>query len=266
MKKPDQKTVDNQSILGDNQLPIRISENMNPVEKLLAQAPLIEERINYIFSDKNLLKLAFVHRSFFNEHRDIVQEHNERLEFLGDSVLGLIVSDYLYAKLPIETEGHLSHLRSQIVEAGSCVQLLQKLNIAEFVLLGRGESMNDGRGRETILADLFEALIGAIYLDGGVEEVKIFFFRHFEHEMQAHLRMPVRNWKAELQDYSQKKYQKPPTYKVVKETGPDHSKIFHVMALIDEQELGEGVGSSKKEAAQAAAENALRKLGVIVDE
>jgi ribonuclease III len=239
---------------------------MNPVEKLLAQASLIEERIQYTFFDKNLLKLAFVHRSFFNEHRDIVEQHNERLEFLGDSVFGLLVSDYLYSKLPIETEGHLSHLRSQIVEASSCAQMIQKLHIAEFVLLGRGESMNDGRGRETILSDLFEALIGAIYLDGGLEEVNKFFLRHFEDQMMAHLSMPMRNWKAELQDYSQKKYQKPPTYKVVKETGPDHSKIFHVHALIEEQEVGQGTGSSKKEAAQNAAEDALRKLGVVENE
>ena len=236
---------------------------MNPVEKLLAQSSLIEERIQYTFRDKHLLKLAFVHRSFFNEHRDIVEQHNERLEFLGDSVFGLIVSDYLYAKFPIETEGHLSSLRSQIVEASSCVQMVQKLDIAEFVLLGRGESMNDGRGRETILADLFEALIGAIYLDSGLEEVKRFFFRHFEMQIHVHLSSPMRNWKAELQDYSQKKHQKPPTYKVLKETGPDHSKIFHVLALIGDQEVGEGVGSSKKEAAQNAAVDALRKLGEI---
>lgn len=126
--------------------------------------------------------------------------------------------------------------------------------------------MNDGRGRETILADLFEALIGAIYLDGGIDEVKIFFFRHFEPFVLEHLNMPTRNWKAELQDYSQKKYQKPPTYKVVKETGPDHSKIFHVIAFIEEQEVGEGAGSSKKEAAQNAAEDALHKLKVTEDE
>jgi len=239
---------------------------MNPVEKLLAQAALIEERIQYTFLDKNLLKLAFVHRSFFNEHRDIVEQHNERLEFLGDSVFGLIVSEYLYLKLPVDPEGHLSHLRSQIVEASSCVEMIQKLDIAEFVLLGRGESMNDGRGRETILADLFEALIGAIFLDGGLEEAKTFFFRHFEEQLQAHLIMPTRNWKAELQDYSQKKYQKPPIYKVIKETGPDHSKIFHVIALIEEQEVGEGVGSSKKEAAQSAAQDALHKLGASPDE
>ena len=219
---------------------------MNPVEKLLGQAPLIEERIKYTFVDKNFLKLAFIHRSFFNEHRGLVDQHNERLELLGDSVLGLMVSDYLYTELPTETEGHLSHLRSQIVEAGSCVQLLMKLDIAEFVLLGRGESMNDGRGRETILADLFEALIGAIYLDGGIHKVKSFFLGHFEQEMQGHLKMPMRNWKAELQDYSQKKYQRPPIYKVIKETGPDHSKIFHVAALIDEREVGKGEALRKK--------------------
>src|SRR5271156_4496357 len=114
---------------------------MNPVEKLLAQVSLIEERIQYTFRDKHLLKIAFVHRSFFNEHRDIIEQHNERLEFLGDSVFGLIISDYLYIKLPMETEGRLSHLRSQIVEASSCVHMIQKLDVAEFVLLGRGESM-----------------------------------------------------------------------------------------------------------------------------
>ncbi len=238
---------------------------MNPVEKLLSQAPLIEEKIGYSFFDRQLLVLAFVHRSFYNEHQDLVQEHNERLEFLGDSVLGLIISDYLYRQLPHEPEGHLSHLRSQIVEAGSCVQFLHKLDLAEYVLLGRGEKMNDGRGRETILADLFEAIIGAIYLDGGIDEARQFFFRHFQSDMDQHVQTPTRNWKAELQDYSQKKYQKPPTYRVISETGPDHSKVFCVAAMIDEQQVGAGGGSSKKEAAQAAAEDALRKLGVIED-
>ncbi len=235
---------------------------MNPVEKLLAKVSFIEDRIHYTFSDKKLLMLAFVHRSFFNEQRERVEAHNERLEFLGDSVLGLIVSEYLYARLPMEAEGQLSLLRSQIVEASSCSRMLQKLSVAEFILLGRGESMNDGRGRETILADLFEALIGAIYLDGGFGEAKRFFFTHFEKDLQTRLETPSRNWKAELQDYSQKKYQKPPVYKVFKESGPDHSKMFHVGAFIDERDVGQGIGSSKKEAAQAAARDALDKLGV----
>lgn len=235
---------------------------MNAIEELLLRSEEIEEKIGFVFKDKKLFVLAFVHRSFFNEHRDLLEQHNERLEFLGDSVLGLIISDYLYRQLPKEPEGQLSHLRSQIVEAGRCVQFVHQLGIAEYVLLGRGEKMNDGRGRETILADLFEALIGAIYLDEGLEAVKRFFFDHFHNEIAQLLSDPMRNWKAELQDYSQKKYQKPPVYKVLKESGPDHSKVFHVVALIDEQEVGEGIGSSKKEAEQAAAQNALGKLGV----
>lgn len=233
---------------------------MNAIEELLGRAKEIEGKIGFVFKDKKLFLLAFVHRSFFNEHRDLVDQHNERLEFLGDSVLGLIISDYLYNHLPKEQEGQLSHLRSQIVEAGRCVQFVHQLEISQYVLLGRGERLNDGRGRDTILADLFEALIGAIFLDGGLDEVKRFFFGHFSEEISELLSAPLRNWKAELQDYSQKKHQKPPMYKVLKEVGPDHSKMFYVIALIDEQQVGEGTGSSKKEAEQVAAENALKKL------
>ncbi len=236
---------------------------MNSVQELIIQIPEIERKIKYTFKNKQLLVLAFVHRSFFNEHRDLVQQHNERLEFLGDSVLGLLISDYLYTQLPSEPEGFLSHLRSHIVEASSCAQLLGKLGIAHYVLLGKGERMNEGRGRETILADLFEALIGALYLDSDIASAKKFFFEHFSDKIETHLRKPLRNWKAELQDYSQRKYQKPPAYKILRESGPDHSKMFHVIALIDEAEVGEGTGSSKKEAEVAAAEDALKKLGVM---
>lgn len=238
---------------------------MHSFDELKAKAPDIEERLHYTFKDKRLLVLAFVHRSYFNEHRDVLEQHNERLEFLGDSVLGLVISEYLYKHLPAEPEGSLSHLRSHMVEAKNCAEMLAKLQVAEFVLLGKGERMNDGRGRETILADLFEALIGAIYLDGGISAAKDFFFRHFSHQLDEHLKKPLRNWKAELQDYSQKKYQKPPTYKILKESGPDHSKVFHVTACIDEKDVGEGIGASKKEAEQAAAEDALKKLEVIQD-
>lgn len=224
------------------------------------QFPEIEAKLGYTFTNKNLLALAFIHRSYFNENRDLVPEHNERLEFLGDSVLSLIISDYLYEFLPEQGEGHLSHLRAHLIEASSCMGYVQKLGIGSYVLLGRGERMNDGRGRESILADLFEALIGAIYLDGGLASAKAFFFRHFYPEVENAVQTPLRNWKAELQDYSQKKHQKPPVYKVIKESGPDHSKIFQVIAYIDEQEVGQGHGSSKKQAEQAAAEDALRKL------
>lgn len=238
---------------------------MNPFQQLILHASSIEERLCYIFQDRQLLAIAFVHRSFYNEHREVVEHHNERLEFLGDSVLGILISEYLYIQLPQEPEGHLSSLRSHLVDASTCATLLNQLDIAQFILLGRGERMNDGRGRETILADLFEALIGAIYLDGGIEAARKFLLRHFENKIQDYLKEPLRNWKAELQDYSQKKYQKPPIYKIIKEMGPDHSKVFQVAVAIGEAEAGEGTGASKKEAEQTAAEDALKRLGINID-
>ncbi len=226
----------------------------------MAHLSVVESRIGYVFQNKKLLRQAFIHRSFFNENRADVEEHNERLEFLGDSILGLMISDYLYHHLPTQAEGELSRLRAHLVEAGSCAKFLQKLEVSDYVQLGRGERMNEGRGRDTILADLFEALIGAIYLDGGMEEVKKFFWGHFQAEIQLILAHPARNWKAELQDYSQKKYQRPPVYKVLREEGPDHSKMFVIAAYMDEQEIGQGTGSSKKEGEQAAAQDAIEKL------
>lgn len=219
----------------------------------------IESKIHYIFKDKKLLALAFVHRSFVNEHRQI-EEHNERLEFLGDSILGLIVSEYLYVHFPHTDEGELSHLRARLIEATSCVKYIQKLELSPYLLLGRGEKMNDGRGRGSILADLFEALIGAIYLDGGYSAAQQFFFLNFSEDISKIIEHPIRNWKAELQDFSQKKYQQPPLYQVIEEQGPSHNKVFAVSVLVDGKEMGKGMGASKKEAQQAAAAVALEKI------
>lgn len=230
------------------------------MRELFSHLSEVEDRLGYFFKQKRLLAQAFVHRSFYNEHRDRVEEHNERLEFLGDSVLGLLISDYLYHHLPLQAEGELSRLRAHLVEAGSCAKFLMNLGVAPFVLLGKGERMNEGRGRETILADLFEALIGAIYLDGGIGEAKRIFWNHFELEIRTILEHPARNWKAELQDLSQKKYQKPPQYRVASETGPDHNKVFLISVFVDDKEIGRGSGSSKKEAEQSAAQNALSPL------
>lgn len=232
---------------------------MNPFYRLIENAPTIESKIGYAFKDRSLLALAFVHRSFINENREITQ-HNERLEFLGDSVLGLLIAEYLYRLLPATPEGELSFLRSRLVEATSCVIYVQKLDLEKHLLLGRGERLNDGRGRDSILADLFEAIIGAIYLDGGLEAVRTFLFNHFSSEFESILQTPLRNWKALLQDYCQKIYQKTPNYVVLQETGPDHSKTFKISVNIQEKELGFGEGSSKKEAQQAAAEDALKRI------
>lgn len=230
---------------------------MNTYNHLQKGVPLIEAQINYVFKDKALIALAFIHRSFTNENRDVIDRHNERLEFLGDAILGLVVSDFLYTHLPDHPEGELSYLRSRLVEASACTRYLQKVDLERFLMVGKGESMNEGKGRGTILADLFEAIVGAIYLDGGIEAVRRFFFDHFKGEVLSIIEKPHRNWKAELQDYCQKNYQKPPEYEVLKEEGPDHLKIFFIEVRLDQMELGRGKGSSKKEAEQAAAEGAI---------
>ncbi len=234
--------------------------DMNFYEKLTSDSSAIEAKIGYVFTDKQLLSLAFVHRSFINENREFIEQHNERLEFLGDSVLGLLVAEYLYRYLPGTPEGELSYLRSRLVEASSCVLYVQKLDLGAFLLLGKGERMNDGRGRESILSDLFEAVIGAIYLDGGIEAARRFLFKNYSAEMQSILSRPVRNWKALLQDYTQKKYQVTPFYQVIEESGPDHSKEFEVAVFVKTEEWGRGIGQSKKEAQQAAAADAISDL------
>ncbi len=232
---------------------------MGDVKELLNHATDIEKKIGYTFKNKNLLTLAFVHRSYINENQD-TDTHNERLEFLGDSILGLLIAEYLYRYLPNTPEGELSYLRSRLVEASSCVAYVQKLDLEQYLLLGKGEKMNDGRGRESILADLFESVMGAVYLDGGIEAANRFLFKNFSKEIEQILKTPVRNWKAQLQDYCQKKYRQPPVYKVVSESGPDHSKTFTISVIINGEEMGFGEGASKKEAQQASAQNALSKI------
>lgn len=219
----------------------------------------IEQRIGYAFKDLSYLKTAFVHRSYVNE-ATVPVFHNERLEFLGDSVLGLLMAEYLYRNFPNIPEGELSFLRSRLVEASSCVIYVQQLAVEKYLVLGKGERMNDGRGRTSILADLFEAIIGAIYLDGGMESAKQFIFPQFLPYIEATLKTPIRNWKAELQDFCQKKYHQTPSYKVLGECGPDHSKLFKVSVIVNDQVMGCGEGSSKKEAQQAAAENAMQQI------
>lgn len=232
---------------------------MLTLENLKEQLPVVEERLGYIFLNKELLVTAFIHRSYINENRQ-AREHNERLEFLGDSVLGLLIADFLFTSMPTTPEGDLSYLRSRLVEASSCMLYAQTLKIPPFLLLGKGERMNDGRGRESILSDLFEAIVGAIYLDGGLEVVRNFLFKNLMDQFQAILKTPIQNWKALLQDYCQKKYQHPPEYRLINESGPDHSKFFEIGVEMNGEELGRGFGASKKEAQQAAAKQALEKL------
>ena len=229
-------------------------------QKFLLYIEKIEEKIGYAFQNKNILTLAFTHRSFFHEHQAELEGHNERLEFLGDSILNLLIAEYLYTSLPQEAEGQLSYLRAHLVEASTCAQFIQKLGLAEFILLGRGEEIQYGRNKVSIQADLFEALLGAIYLDGKFESAKSFFWRCFAEDIEVLVRQPNANWKASLQEVIQRKHQKLPVYKVLQETGPDHNKTFSVGVFLEDRLLGSGQGSSKKEAEQNAAKQALESI------
>jgi len=233
---------------------------METFESFIAKLPVLEEKLGYQFQNRDLLVQAFVHRSFLNEQKDLIKEHNERLEFLGDSVLGLIVAEYLFLKLPSHPEGELSRLRSQLVEASMCSFFAAKLDLYSFVLLGKGERMSEGRGRNTILADAMEALIAAIYLDSDFDTAKKIFLHLFETDIETQIHEPGKNWKAKLQDWAQKHRQMTPVYKIISELGPDHSKRFVVVAMIGDDVLAEGEGMSKKLAEQAAAEASLKKL------
>lgn len=232
---------------------------LDSIEQLAKHTDEIERKVGYTFRNKELLTVAFTHCSYVNEHPE-VSSHNERLEFLGDSVLGLIISEFLFEGYPESPEGILSSSRSRLVEAPACASYVHRLGIENYVLLGKGERLNDGRGRETILADLFEAIVGAIFLDGGLEAARRFLLSHFYEDFRHLIRAPTNNWKAELQDYFQKQHGVSPKYVVLSEAGPDHAKTFEIAVFYEEQELGRGVGSSKKEAQQAAASAAFQKI------
>lgn len=230
------------------------------MDSLFPHISKIEKNLNITFKDQSLILRAFIHRSFLNEHKTFSYEDNERLEFLGDAVLNLIVAEYLFRNLPQMPEGTLSALRAQAVSSSSCILYIEKLDVQEFILVSKGEKMQAGRGRSTILADVFEAILGAIYLDTGLEKTRTFFFSHFEPLIAEMCLRPKENWKALLQEQVQKTVHLVPHYHVLEETGPDHSRQFLVGVFIGEKQMGTGNGKTKKEAEQEAAKIALKFL------
>jgi ribonuclease III len=221
----------------------------------------IEKRVGHTFKDKTLLSLAFTHSSYVNE-QSLAMQHNERLEFLGDAVLELIISNYLYRHLHTLPEGLLSPIKSQLVEASACTMYMQKLHLHPFLLISKGEQKIGHRGKNSILADLFEALMGALYLDGGIDVVTHFFFKNFSQEIEAFIKEPKENFKAKLQDFCQKKLKETPRYEVLSQQGPDHQKHFQMHVLCAGSLLGMGVGRSKKEGEQNAAKDAIERLNI----
>ncbi len=212
-----------------------------------------------VFSDETLLETAFTHTSYANEHRLLKISHNERLEFLGDAVLQLIISEYLYTKYPKKPEGDLSKLRSMIVREESLAGFARDCQFDQFIKLGRGEEKSGGRNRDTILGDLFEAFLGALLLDKGVEAVKSFLYQVMIPKVEAGDFERVTDYKTKLQELLQINGDVEIAYQVVSETGPAHAKNFEVAVLINGRKSGQGQGRSKKLAEQEAAKNAFEK-------
>lgn len=220
-----------------------------------------ETALNLSFSDKTLLRRALTHRSYLNENPDYPLEDNERLEFLGDAILDFITGEYLYHRFPEVAEGRLTNLRSALVRTESLAQFAAELNLGDFMYLGRGEEDSGGRSRPAILCDAFEALIGALYLDQGIGASREFACKFIEPALQEILASHAeKDPKSRLQEVAQSHYQLTPTYRTVKEQGPDHAKEFTVEAIIGNKTYGAGTGYSKQNAAQAAAQEALEFL------
>lgn len=226
-------------------------------EELIQKIAEIEAKLHYTFRDKTLLTRAFIHSSSLNEMRKVTLKDNECLEFVGDSVLNLLVAEYLFIHFPERAEGELSTMRSIIVSAPACIEYVKKIHLEQYIVMGKGEKSKLDRMKSSIFADFFEALLGAIYLDGGLDKARQFFLQHFSEQMIAIIQQPNVNFKATLQELTQKKEQLIPRYTIVKQVGPDHDKEFHVAVFLNERLIGEGKGASKKEAEQKAAEQAL---------
>jgi len=220
-----------------------------------------ETRIGYSFKNGNLLEQAFTHRSYLNENRAPGREHNERLEFLGDAVLELVVTEFLYGKYPDKPEGDLTSYRAALVNTVSISDAATKLGMNEYLLLSRGEARDTGRARAIILANAFEALIGALYLDGGYraaeECVRVLVFPHLDEILEKKL---YRDPKSLLQEVIQERKKITPTYRVLDERGPDHQKEFVLGVFFGDEEVARGTGTSKQEAELKAADAALELL------
>lgn len=227
-------------------------------KKTLPDFAKFEEISRVTFKDKELLRRAFTHRSYLNENRDTETSHNERLEFLGDAVLELIVTEYLFEKYPDSTEGDLTAYRAALVNAITLSEAAQKIHVNDFLLLSKGEAKDTGKARQYILANTMEAIIGAIYLDQGYELAKYFISNNIFHLIDKIIE--EKSWidaKSKFQEKSQEKESTTPLYKTIKEEGPDHDKQFTVGVYLGKELIAEGIGQSKQEAEQVAARKAL---------
>ena len=216
--------------------------------------------IDYAFKDDALLRRALTHSSFSNENDMDIGECNERLEFLGDSVIELIVSDYLFNKYPDIPEGRLTQLRAKLVCESSLSALAQQLQLGGMLRLGHGETQNGGRERDSILSDAFEAVMGAVYLDGGFKSANTVVLGLFKPQLEELNSTFTADPKSELQEWLQSKTQNTAVYEIVEESGPPHDRSFVAAVFHEGRQLGTGSGKTKKEAEQNAAAEALKKV------
>ena len=223
----------------------------------------LQTNIGVTFHDDAILKLAFVHRSHLNESKDFEQS-NERLEFLGDAVLSFITSEYLYSTYPKYPEGTLTNIRSTLVKTKSLALVAASLHLGDLLLLSRGEETSGGRSNESLLADCFEALLGAIYLDSGIDAARGFLQKALLYKSSEIIETKSYvDFKSLLQEIIQEKTKISPLYRVTKSEGPDHNKTFWIEVVTGDTVIGQGTGKSKQEAEQKAAQNALEKTGAI---
>jgi ribonuclease-3 len=223
---------------------------------------LFQRHAGIRFRELEFLNQAFTHRSFANELGEST-ENNERLEFLGDSVLGLAVSEYLYTSLPDQPEGELARIKSFVVSEASLSEIARGLRVDNYILIGRGEEYSGGRSKKAILADCLEAIIGAYYLDSGFQPSRLFVHQMLIPEINKVLENKhAKDYKTLLQEYVQKRMKTYPKYKVVQKTGPDHDRTFWIEVHVGDRSFGAGKGKNKKEAEQEAARIAYEGMHV----
>jgi ribonuclease-3 len=226
------------------------------------QLGAVEAAFGATFRNQGLLRQAFVHRSYLNEHPSFPLPSNERLEFLGDAVIGFVAADWLYRGFETLSEGELTRLRAALVRAETLARAATALNLGQYIYLGRGEEASGGRRRQTLLAATFEALVGAAFLDLGLDVAGSFVRRMLEPELARVLaKETVKDYKSRLQELAQARSQVTPVYRTIAAEGPDHEKVFTVAVLLGERVAGTGKGHSKQEAEQVAARRALEGWG-----
>jgi ribonuclease III len=229
-------------------------------EHLKKRYEQLQEVIKIEFADPELLDTAFVHRSYLNEHRDVKIVHNERLEFLGDAVLELVVTEFLYKGYPTKGEGILTNWRSALVKGKHLAEIAENLKLGTYIYLSKGEEKSGGRTKHIILANILEALIGAIYLDKGYKKAHEFIEEFILARLSSILEKGLHiDAKSRFQEISQDKLGLTPEYRLVNEKGPDHNKIFIMGVYLKEELIGTGDGTSKQNAEQKAAEAALKE-------